>query len=178
MSAKGIVYFVVGASGSGKDTLIGKGRAERPDLHFVQRAITRPVSEGDRTHTPLTATEFSDRKRANALVLTWDAHGHRYGVPDDVLDRVAAGESVVINGSRAAVHEARMAFDTLRIIHVTARLDVLSRRLRERGREDEAEIDRRMARANRNAPRGSDVVTVDNSGPLEEGFARFLAALA
>ena len=82
-----------------------------------------------------------------------------------------------MNGSRSVVNEARAEFSPIRIIHVVAPLDVLSRRLRDRGREDEDEIDHRIGRSARLAPRGPDVVTIDNSGSVEDGVAAFLAAL-
>ena len=176
--AKGTLYLVVGPSGSGKDTLIDAARKARPDLHFVQRAITRPRNAGGESHTPYTPEEFAAEKRMNGFVLAWDAHGYRYGVPASLTERLAAGQSAVLGASRFVVNEARALFDPLRIVHVTARLDDLARRLRERGREDAEEIEGRIARATRDAPRGPDVVTIDNSGTIEQGIAAFLAVLS
>ena len=49
VGGKGLLVVVVGPSGAGKDTLM-RAAAEhfegRPDVHFVQRAITRPAEAG------------------------------------------------------------------------------------------------------------------------------------
>lgn len=177
MVAKGTLYFVVGPSGSGKDTLIAIAKRARPDIHVVQRVITRPVTENDCNHTEMNVQEFVEARRANRFALTWDANGFRYGVPCDVFALLDAGEAALVNGSRAAVDDARRIFDPIKIVYVTAKLDELARRLRTRGREDPSGIASCMARAGRNAPSGADVVSVDNSGSLEDGLDAFLAAL-
>lgn len=138
---------------------------------FVTRSNETPP------HIAITSEEFATRKRANGFVLSWDANGWRYGVSKDLEDRLAAGQSVILNGSRSIVDLARSSFSPLKVIHVTAPLDVLSRRLRERGREDAESIEHRLARAERMAPNGPDVCHVDNSGTLEDGIDRLLTAL-
>lgn len=175
MTSRGTMFLIVGPSGAGKDTLIAAAQNARPDLFIAPRHITRPATNGE--HIEIDPEEFSEMKRLSRFLLNWDAHGLRYGISKDVEAELEAGKSVIVNGSRSVVNEARAEFSPIRIIHVVAPLDVLSRRLRDRGREDEDEIDHRIGRSARLAPRGPDVVTIDNSGSVEDGVAAFLAAL-
>ncbi len=172
---QGTLFLVVGPSGAGKDTLIEAACRERTDLILARRLITRPAASDE--HIPISLDEFSRRKRANSFILSWDAHGHRYGVLREIEERLASGKSVILNGSRSIVDDARRLFNPIRIVHVTARLDALARRLRNRGREDPDAIDRRLGRADRAAPTGADVVTIDNSGSLDDGISQFLDAV-
>ena len=176
MAGSGTLYFVVGASGAGKDTLVGEALKHVPDLYKVRRVITRPLDK-DGDHEPMEPEAFLTRRRRGGFVLSWDANGHRYGVTRDMLDRLREGQDCVLIGSRAIVDEVRRLYDPLVVMHVTAPLDVIAKRLRERGREDEIMIQGRMGRAGRGAPSGADVVTVDNGGALEDSLPRFLAAL-
>ncbi len=175
VTARGTLYLVVGPSGAGKDSLISAAAQHRADLWVAPRMITRePV---DNEHIEISAEEFNDLKRQGHFLLNWDAHGLRYGISRDLLDKLEAGQSIIVNGSRSIVQEAREDLAPVKIIHVVAPVDQLTRRLRERGREDEYEIENRIGRSARLAPRGPDVITVDNSGTLEEGVTAFLAAL-
>jgi len=141
----------------------------------MPRSVTRPAS--DDGNVEVSIEEFTELKRANQFALSWDAHGLHYGISRDLEEKLASGQSVIVNGSRSIVDDARETFSPLRIIHVNAPLDVLSRRLRNRAREDEFDIDRRIGRSSRAAPKGPDVFNIDNSGSVEEGVAAFLAAI-
>ena len=176
MAGLGTLYFVVGASGAGKDTLVGEALKRLPYLHKVRRVVTRPAGPDD-DHEPMEPEAFLARRRRGGFVLSWDANGNRYGVTIDMLERLRAGQDCILVGSRAIVDEVRRMHEPVIIVHVTAPLDVIARRLRERGREDEMMIQGRMGRAGRGAPRGPDVATVDNGGALEDSVPLFLAAL-
>ena len=173
---RGTLFLVVGPSGAGKDSLIARACARRPDLYLMPRTITRPADAG--AHVAVTEEEFSALKRSYAFSLNWDANGLRYGISRDLEARLEAGQSVILNGSRSIVEDATARFDPTRVIYVSARLDVLAHRLRERGREDDNEIELRLARADRGAPKGPNVIAIDNSDSLEESSTAFIAALA
>ncbi len=175
MKLRGTLFLVVGPSGAGKDTLIAEASSKRPDILVMPRSVTRPAT--DEINIEVSFDEFSKLKRANHFALSWDAHGLHYGVARELEDLLASGQSVIVNGSRSIVDEAREKFSPMRIIHVVAPLDLLSRRLRQRGREDEFDIDRRIGRSSRAAPKGPDVITIDNSKTVEEGLASFMEAL-
>ncbi len=173
---RGTLFLVVGPSGAGKDSLICEACRKRPDLYLMPRTITRPAEADE--HTAVSEEKFAELKRDYAFSLSWDANGLRYGISRDMEARLEAGQSVIVNGSRSIVGDVLEKFDPTRVIYVTARLDVLSRRLRDRGRESGDEIDIRMARAGRSVPVGPDVIKIDNSDSFDESLAVFLEALA
>ncbi|MBC2836860.1 phosphonate metabolism protein/1,5-bisphosphokinase (PRPP-forming) PhnN [Paragemmobacter straminiformis] len=174
---KGRLFAVVGPSGAGKDTLIDAVRAARPDLVIARRVITRPASAGGEDFEGVSLLQFTARKQAGGFALDWKAHGLCYGIPAETLARRDAGHDVLFNGSRAALDSAARLFPDLSVIRVTAPSAVLTERLLARGRETRDEIAARISRASYDIPQGLSVTDVVNDGPLEQGIARFLAAL-
>lgn len=169
-----MICAVVGPSGAGKDTLIAGAMAARPDLRLVRRVITRPAGAGGEDFEGVTEAEFARRRAAGEFALDWVAHGLRYGLPKAQLQGPGP---VIFNGSRVALPAALAAFPGLRVILVTAPDAVLAARLASRGRESEADVLRRLARAAFALPEGVEAVTVANDGRPEDGIARLLAAL-
>ena len=172
---RGRAICVVAPSGAGKDTLLMGALAARPALHLVRRVITRPESAGGERFESVDAAEFERRRDDGAFAVWWPAHGLKYGVPAKVRDRLAAGETVLFNGSRDALAEIRDAFPQVAVILVTAPKSLLRQRLIARGRETAEDIEARLARADRPAPEGCRVVV--NDGTVAEGVARLLGAI-
>jgi ribose 1,5-bisphosphokinase len=166
----GLFVVVVGPSGVGKDSLIDFARhhfADRPDLRFVQRVITRPQDAAGEAHSAVTPETFLTLADAGAFAVSWHAHGLDYGIPADVNEDLKAGRVVIANGSRSALDKFRSAFPRLLVINVTARTDILAGRLAARGRETRTDIEARLARTAEALPGDLHVVTIDNSGALE-----------
>ena len=168
------LFAIVGPSGVGKDTLMEAAREADPSIVLVRRVITRPSTSGGEDFAGVTRDEFAGLKGKGAFALDWEAHGLAYGIPADIQADLAAGHTVLFNGSRAMLAEAAEAFPGMRVIHVTARPDVLSERLRARGRETEDDIRARLDRAALPLPEGLDVVEIDNSGRIEDAVAALL----
>ncbi|PWC27149.1 phosphonate metabolism protein/1,5-bisphosphokinase (PRPP-forming) PhnN [Teichococcus aestuarii] len=178
----GSLVTVVGASGAGKDTLLGAARAALaadPRFVFARRVITRPAEAQDHPgaedHRPMSEAEFGAARASGAFALHWQAHGLHYGIPRIVERDLAQGRVVVANLSRTVLAEAAARY-RLRVLLVTAPPAVLAARLAGRGREGAAEIALRLSRA-APLPEGLDVVEVANDTTPEEGAARLLAAL-
>jgi ribose 1,5-bisphosphokinase len=175
------LVLVVGASGVGKDSLLAGARAAlagREDIVFPRRVITRAPGLGGEDYLTVSEAEFSNMQRQNRFALHWSAHGLHYGIPRDIEADLQRGRNVVANVSRAVLDEARRRYPGLRIIHVTASPSVIAQRLRQRGRETEAEIVARLQRAIAADLSGDDVAICNNDGPLSDGIAHFLRLLA
>jgi phosphonate metabolism protein PhnN/1,5-bisphosphokinase (PRPP-forming) len=169
-----MLVLVVGPSGAGKDTLLGAAKAALagdPRFRFVRRAITRSADTGGEDHEALSEADFMGRDFA----LKWQAHGLWYGIPAGIAGDLSEGRTVVANVSRGVIAEAAARFP-VRVIEVTAPPDMLAARLVQRGREDEADIAKRLARAVE-VPAGTELWRVVNDGTPEEGIRRFLVAL-
>jgi ribose 1,5-bisphosphokinase len=176
----GVMIAVVGPSGAGKDSLINLARLHyRDDLRigFVQRVITRPADGATEDNVPATVEEFEMLERQGRFAVAWSAHGLRYGIPAQTLGEIAAGRSLIVNGSRAALGRFRAAYPDLAVIEITARPEVIAARLARRGRESADEIQKRLLRDTGAWQPDCPYARVDNSGSLEEAAVRLYAAL-
>ena len=173
----GTLIPVVGPSGAGKDTLIDAARDARPDIFFPTRVITRPSGAGGEVFQGVEATFFHEMAKRGAFAFHWQAHGLFYGIPNEIIAALSAGQDVMFNGSRGMIEQARQRFENLRVMVVTAPQEVLSARLAARGRESTEDITNRLIRAAYKLPEGPDVWVVQNDMPLAQSRATFLAAL-
>ena len=173
----GRVFLVVGPSGAGKDTLLAGAVAVDPRLHWARRVITRPTVAGGEPFEGVSEAAFQARLQAGTFALHWQAHGLCYGVPFAELEPLNGGRDVLINGSRAAVAAAFLAFPELRLIQISAPIAVLADRLAARGRESHADILARLRRADQALPEGVAAIEVRNDASAEQGIARLLHAL-
>ncbi|THV12016.1 phosphonate metabolism protein/1,5-bisphosphokinase (PRPP-forming) PhnN [Rhizobium rhizophilum] len=169
-AATGTLIAVVGPSGVGKDSLMDIARhhfAGRDNLRFVRRVITRAEDAVGEDHHAVTPEAFEELSKSGAFAVSWQAHGLGYGIPADVYDDLASGHVVIANGSRSALDAFRAAFPQLVVVNVTARPEILAKRLATRGRETAADIEARLARSSEPLPPDLHVVTIDNSGELD-----------
>lgn len=174
----GCMIVVVGPSGAGKDSLMALAAshlADRADISFVQRMVTRAGDAGGEVHQPISPEEFETQAAAGGFAVFWRAHGHGYGVPAATLEIVQSGQHLVVNGSRAALADFAAVYPSLAVVHVTANRDCLVARLAARGRETPEEIRARLDRPEPPLPVGLTVYTVDNSGNLTEAGRQFAA---
>jgi ribose 1,5-bisphosphokinase PhnN len=88
---------------------------------------------------------------------------------------MAARRVVIANLSRLVLPEASVRY-RLRVLNITAPIEVLAARLAARGRESAADIAARLAREV-SLPDGLDIERVMNDADAAEGVARVLAAL-
>lgn len=176
----GTMVAVVGPSGAGKDSLIHIAMthfADRPDVHFVQRVITRPTDAGGEQHLGASPVEFDAMRQQGAFAVDWDAHGLSYGIPASVHEKLALGHVVIANGSRSALPRWAKAFPSLLVVNVTASPEVLAGRLVARGRESREDILERLKRGSLTVEGDYDVVNIDNSGALADAGAEFISTL-
>ena len=176
----GRMVVVVGPSGAGKDTLIGRAAQYfegRTDVHFARRVITRGADAGGEDHISVSEGGFEAMDRAGSFAVSWTAHGLKYGIPAAVLQELSQGNIVIANGSRSVLDRFRAAFPRLTVINVTARPEVLAERLEARGRETRADILKRLERGSLIVDGDDNVVTIDNSGTVDEAAHQMIDTL-
>lgn len=179
--AAGTMVVVVGPSGAGKDSVMSYAAlhfAEETRLRFVRRVITRPADAGGEAHEALDMDGFRAREAGGSFAVSWDAHGLAYGIPQETLDQLAHGMTLVANGSRSALPAFAEAYPRLKVVLVTARPDILAARLAARGRESAEAIAKRLGRTTPDIVVGADTVIIDNSGALEDAGEAFVSLLA
>ena len=178
----GRLVYVVGPSGSGKDSLLDWARARigaDVPVVFAHRYITRPEGAGWENYVGLTDGEFALRLAHGLFAMHWASHSRRYGIGIEIDQWLARGLDVVVSGSRAYLPEALARHPDLALVWVTAPVEMLRERLQRRGRESAAEIAARLERGVAlGVPPRSPTMTVANDGPIERAGAALLAWLA
>lgn len=172
---KARLIYLVGASGSGKDSLMAYARkclGSHPRVLFAHRYITRAADAGGENHVALTAEEFEARRKAGLLALHWQSHGHAYGIGIEINQWLDKGVTVVVNGSRAYLDEAARQYPELLPVWIAVSPEVLRQRLQARGRESADEIEARLARGMASPPSaiaGGELIR--NDGELQTAGA-------
>ena len=149
----GRLIVLSGPSGSGKSTLVQR-LLERPGLRLEVSisATTRPPRAGERfgrDYVFLSAPEFENIR--DQLLESAEVHGHSYGTPaEPVRKALEQGTCVILVIDVQGGIQVREKVPSALLIFVRAPgLDVLEQRLRARGTDDEASIQRRLANARR-----------------------------
>lgn len=163
------LIYLMGASGSGKDTLLRHLRSlmqPADAILIAHRYITR-VSSADEKSIELTEDDFARRAELGCFALQWQSHGLHYGVGIEIDAWMAAGSTVIVNGSREHLPTAAARYPKLIAVQIAVDPGVLKTRLLARGRESAEAIEERLARARQTftAPAGIHLVQLDNNGP-------------
>lgn len=172
-----ILVLVVGPSGAGKDSVLEAALSRLPasaPVRRVRRDITRPADAGGEAHNAVSEAEFERHVANGAYGLSWRAHGLGYGAHK--ADLTGGQGLIVLNASRGAIDEARARYPEVRVLHVTAPMDVLAQRLADRGRESAQEVHARLSRQVQEVT-GPDVVEIYNDGPLDQAADQMVQAL-
>lgn len=174
------LIYLVGSSGSGKDSLLQYARnrlADHPGVVFAHRYITRPHDAGGENHVALTDAEFAMRQRNRLFALAWTSHGHSYGIGIEINQWLGKGNTVVVNGSREYMAQARLHYPELLVVTIEVPTELLRQRLLARGREDPKAIEQRLERhrlLQGSAPAGQ---VITNDGPLSRAGDLLVACL-
>jgi ribose 1,5-bisphosphokinase len=155
LRAGGRLIYVIGPSGAGKDSVIDWAKTRVPrraGVRFAQREITRPMAESGERHLPIRRGQFALRRAQGGYAMAWEANGHLYGIDNEIREWLAAGLTVVVNGSREYLPRALRDFPGMEVVHVTAPESVLRARLLARGREEAAAVQDRLIRGARLDP--------------------------
>ena len=180
----GRLIYLIGPSGSGKDSLLDAARPQLAErgCRIVRRVITRSAEAVGEAAHGVSAEQFAVMRTEGAFALSWQANGLSYGIPREIDDWLAAGDDVLVNGSRAHLALAHARYPQMLVLLLTVDQGVLRQRLIARGRELPADIEERLARNARFtqeliAGSGSGLFVLDNSGPLEHTVERLLHCL-
>ncbi len=178
MSRPGNLFYVVGASGTGKDALLAWVRdhlGTEDRVVFAHRYITRPVDSTGENHISLTEKEYERLRRIGCFAMQWRSHGLGYGIGIEIDQWLHMGLNVVVNGSRAYLEQAAKRYAEMVPLLIEASREVIRERLIRRGRETPEQIELRLKRNHElgnNLINHPNLITIDNSGHLEEAGSR------
>jgi guanylate kinase len=170
------VLVVTGPSGAGKGTLIRELVERVPGIEVTVSATTRERRRGEedgREYWFLTDDEFLARvERGEFLEHVEFVSGHRYGTLRSELDRIAANGHVPLleletEGALRVKREVPGAVT----IFISARVEELERRLRERATESAGEIGERIELARKQLEQAGEFDHVIENDDLERAVA-------
>ncbi|MFX0182727.1 MAG: phosphonate metabolism protein/1,5-bisphosphokinase (PRPP-forming) PhnN [Candidatus Hodarchaeota archaeon] len=166
----GILFFVVGRSGSGKDTLMRKTaeilKSEQIPITVVQRVITRPSDESENSFS-VSESEFLRKKDNDEFAISWFIYNNWYGCPRDSIEvSLLKGDIVLLNVSRGVLHEARKKFPRSKIISIEVPIQIAHERLKSRHRENGSYLNDRLARMKEKIEMPSPDIIIKNDGDL------------
>lgn len=181
MKTKGKLFYVVGPSGAGKDSLIDYARKHTRGAHikFVQRYITRATNVGGESHLALSVEDFKAKLKTNFFALWWESHGNYYGISTIIDHWMEAGLNVVMNGSRGYSPKAIERYPDMITVLIEVSPDTLRTRMQQRGRENAEEIEKRIQRSqqfqNFWAPQ---LIHLNNDVPLDISGEKFIELIS
>ena len=176
------LFYIIGGSGSGKDSLIDYVRlhvSAHAPVEFIRRYITRPSNAGGENHIALTEEEFSKFRDDEQFAMYWFSHNTFYGISAEIDCLLSKNISVVMNGSREYLNEAAKKYPDIIPILISVDPLVLSERLFSRGRECDEEIQKRIAQAVRleSSVEHSNLLLIDNNSSLESAGEHLLGII-
>jgi ribose 1,5-bisphosphokinase len=165
------LFYVIGASGAGKDTLMNYARTSlngSEPVIFAHRYITRAPFTGNENHVYITPQEFRLRADAGCFALYWESHGQFYGIGSEINAWMEKGFNVIVNGSRQYLPVAQQLYPDLTVILIDCSPEVISLRLANRGREGASEIKKRIARTAEISADLTNCIKILNDGEVED----------
>lgn len=177
----GYFFYVIGASGVGKDSVMEWARKKingNDPVIFTHRYITRSAKAGSENHVALSKEEFNLWLKRDIFALNWNSHNHFYGIGKEIFLWKDHGFNVVISGSREYLAEAGKKIKDLKVILITAKPETIKERLYKRGRENNDEIRERIKRNEHLQIYSKTMIEISNDGELEEAGAEFLKIIS
>jgi guanylate kinase len=149
----GLLIVLVGPSGVGKSTISNLLR-ERLDVAYVVSATTRPKKAGDevgKTYDHVTEEEFFRRLDGDEFLEYAQVHGQYYGTPrHPALDYLYDGKDVLFEIDVQGALQIRYQYpDALLIFILPPDGPTLMQRLRDRGRDEADDMEKRFRIARR-----------------------------
>lgn len=175
------LFYVMGPSGAGKDSVLARARALLPadtSVVFAHRYITRPPDASGENHVALSVSEFAMRRAHGLFAFHWQAHGNHYGIGREIHAWRKAGLTVVVSGSREHFQDVAGVDPETYPVLITAPIELLRDRLAARGREDQAAAARRLERSDAYDVHDPRLITITNDGPVDDAARTLVTALA
>lgn len=173
---KGRLIYLIGPSGSGKDSVLDAARAALAErgVRVARRVITRSAEAVGESAEAVSRDEFDRLERRGAFAMSWRANDLAYGIPVQIDHWLAAGDNVLVNGSRGYLAQARQRYPGMLVVLLSVRPEVLRQRLLKRNRETLEQIEARLARNARFEDSLDELFLLDNSEALQDSVQKLL----
>ncbi len=148
-----LLVVISGPSGVGKDSVLARLKERGLPFHFTVTATTRPqreVNPADHQFLSFLSDEAFDRLLAeDGLLEHAEVYGHHYGVPKaPVREALQRGQDVLVRVDvQGAATIKKLLAGAVLIFLAPPSIEELEQRMRERGLDDDAVIQRRLEKA-------------------------------
>jgi len=182
-----LLILISAPSGAGKTTLVNLLLKAQPQMTRAITCTTRAPRPGETEGVDyhfLTAADFLKRLQAGNFIEHATVYGNSYGIlKRELLDKLRAGRDVLLNVDvqgaatiRAqAENEPELRQALVTIFLTTASVRVLEQRLKQRGADAEAVIQKRLAVARQEISQWKNFDYLVISGSKQEDLRRTLA---
>ncbi len=152
MKPEGLFLVISAPSGAGKSTLIRMLCREFPDFGFSISYTTRqprPDEVHGREYFFVSRDEFLELKAGNFFAEWAEVHGNFYGTPkDQILQSIDQGQNLILDVDVQGARQIKENINRGVFLFVfPPSLEELRNRLKKRGSEKDADIDRRLENA-------------------------------
>jgi guanylate kinase len=149
---QGLLFIITAPSGAGKSSLVNAVLADDPQLVLSISYTTRPARPGEvngREYHFVDRATFQRMLEAGEFLESAEVHGNYYATSQQqIADMRARGRDVVLEIDWQGAQQVRRIFpDATGIFILPPSRAELERRLRARGQDAEAAIQRRLAAA-------------------------------
>ncbi len=178
MTAPGHLFIVSGPSGAGKTTLSDAARRSFPDLQMSVSCTTRTPRGGETDGVEyhfVSRERFDEMVRRGELAEWAEVHGQCYGTPRAPLDgALADGRDILLDIDVQGAAQLRTAYPgAVAVFLLPPDRGTLEARLRGRGTDSEATVQRRLDNACREIQRAVEYDHVIVNRDREEAIAEF-----
>ena len=182
-----LLILISAPSGAGKTTLVNLLLKAQPQMKRVITCTTREPRPGEKNGVDyhfLTPADFLRRLQAGNFIENATVYGNSYGIlKSELLDKLREGRDVLLNvdvrGATTIREQARYEPELSRalvtIFLTTSSVDVLAQRLKKRGADAEAVIQKRLAVARQEISQWKHFDYLVISGSKQEDLRRTLA---
>jgi guanylate kinase len=189
LASNPLLVLISAPSGGGKTTLCQHLLATRPDLTRAITCTTRDPRPGEKDGVDyhfLSAEAFLERVQAGDFLEHATVYGHRYGTPKSgVLGKLREGRDVLLNvdvqGAAAIREHAREDRELQRalvsVFLTPASPEILEARLRKRGTDSVAVIEKRLRAARQEIAEWRHFDYLLISDTMQEDLRRTLAII-
>ena len=152
MQGEKYLFVVSGPSGTGKDTIVARLLADHPEIQHTISATTRAPREGEQdgvTYYFVSKEDF-ERKLQNDEIVEHTCYcGNYYGTLRSEIERHMREKTpvILVIEVEGAGNIKRLYPGATTVFVLPPDIQELERRLRARGTEDEATIQKRLTRA-------------------------------
>ena len=179
---KGILLVVSAPSAGGKGTILKELFRQDGNLRMSVSATTRqprPGEENGKDYYFMSRKEFQELVAGGRMLEHAEYVGNCYGTPREPVEEwLAQGLDVVLEiDVQGGAQIKRLAPDCVSVFITPPSMEVLEKRLRDRGTEDDETVRKRLAAAREELPHAEDYDYIVVNDRLEDAVEDMLAIL-